>query len=120
MFADRIKENRELAGARPGIGDAWLARLRDRRFFRGLAAAADRLLAPGRSLYFRLGQGKFLSMTGLRFCRVTCARGAVWVTAEGDGRDRVLTPGQSVTLVTGGKVVITGRGDASEVKVRWD
>jgi hypothetical protein len=120
MFADRIKEDKALAITRPGILDGFINRLWDRHMLRVMADAATRLFTPGRSLYFRLGQGKYLALTGVRYCKVTCARGAVWVTATGYDRDRVLTPGQSVTLARGGKVVITGRGDASEVKVRWD
>jgi len=120
MLADRIKEDRALAAMKPGLLDAWMTRWRDSRFLRTLAEAGSRLFSPGKSLYFRLGQGKYLALTGVRYCRVSCARGAVWVTATGDGRDRVLTPGQSLTLAHGGKVVISGRGEASEVKVRWD
>jgi len=120
MFADRIKEDRVYGTARPGILDDIIGRWRDSRFLRALAEAGGRLFSPGKSLYFRLGQGKYMALTGTRYCRVTCARGAVWVTAAGDGRDKVLTPGQSVTMAHGGKVVISGRGESSEVKVRWD
>ena len=41
------------------------------------------------------------------------------VRLRGDGRDTVLTPGQSLTLGSAGKVVISGRGESSEVTVRW-
>ena len=119
MFTDRAREDKTLAAARPGILDALFARWRDRRFMRLLAEAATRLVLPGRSLFFRLGQGKYLALSGVRYCRVRCVRGAVWVTASGDGRDRVLTPGQSLTLARGGKVVISGRGEAADVAVRW-
>ncbi|EFL49981.1 conserved hypothetical protein [Solidesulfovibrio fructosivorans JJ]] len=120
MFADRIKEDRQLAAARPGLLDAWISRFRDNRFVRVAAEAGERLFTPGRQLTARLGQGKYLSLSGTRFCRVECRRGAVWVTAAGDGRDRVLTPGQRASYSRGGKVVVSGRGDASEVRVCWD
>lgn len=120
MFADRIKEDRALAAMKPGLFDAWITRWRDSRFLRVLAEAGSRLFSPDKSLFLRLGQGKYLALTGVRYCRVRCARGAVWVTASGDGRDRVLTPGQSLTLARAGKVVISGRGEASEVQVCWD
>lgn len=120
MFADRIKEDRMLGGAKPGILDAWIAQWRDSRMLRVMAEAGSRLFAPGKRLTFRLGHGKYLSLDGVRYCRVECAKGAVWVTATGDGRDRVLTPGQSLTVSRGGKVVISGRGESSEVRVRWD
>jgi hypothetical protein len=120
MFADRMQEDRVLASARPGLWDVLAARLADARFGRLLAAARDRVFAPGRELIFRLGEGKYLAMTGHRFCRVYCARGAVWVTVEGDARDRVLTPGQDLRLAHGGKMVISGRGENAEVKVQWD
>ena len=57
MFADRLREDRALAGARPGIVDEWLSRWRDNRMLRVLAEAGTKLFAPGKSLYFRLGQG---------------------------------------------------------------
>lgn len=120
MFADRLREDRALDAARPGIIDEWLSRWRDNRVLRVLAEAGTKLFAPGKSLYFRLGQGKYLALTGVRYCRVSCAKGVVWVTASGDGRDTVLTPGQSLTLGNAGKVVVSGRGESSEVKVRWD
>ncbi len=120
MFTDRLKEDRVLAGARAGLLDAWLAGWRDSRVARIVAEAGQRLLSPGKSLSVRLGQGKYLSLSGTRYCRVECRRGAVWVTASGDGLDRVLTPGQRVTFARGGKVVITGRGESSEADVRWD
>ncbi|MFP5257974.1 MAG: DUF2917 domain-containing protein [Acidobacteriota bacterium] len=120
MFADRVREDRALDAARTGILDEWLSCWRDNRLLRVAAEAGARLFTPGKSLYFRLGQGKYLSLTGVRYCRVTCAKGVVWVTASGDGRDTVLTPGQSLTLGSAGKVVISGRGESSEVKVRWD
>ena len=59
-------------------------------------------------------------MTGTRHCQVRCERGAVWVTQEGDARDRVLGPGQRLTLTRSGKVVISGRGESAEVRVCWD
>lgn len=120
MFVDREKENRWRAAARPGIFDAMIERWRDRRFLRDLAQAAKRLVGSDKRLSFGLGRGKYLALSGLCRCQVTCARGAVWVTAVGDSRDRVLTPGQSVTYVRSGKVVITGRGETSEVRVCWD
>ncbi len=120
MFVDRIKEDRMCRDGKPGLFDEVFGRWRDSRFLRTVSEAGSRLFSPGKSLYFRLGQGKYMALTGTRYCRVTCARGVVWVTASGDGRDSVLTPGQSVTLARGGKVVVTGRGEASEVKVRWD
>jgi hypothetical protein len=120
MFTDRIKEDRAFAAAKPGLLDAWLSGWRDSRFARIVAEAGQRLLSPGKSLTVRLSQGKYLSLSGTRYCRVECRRGAVWVTATGDGRDRVLTPGQRVTLTHGGKVVISGRGESSEAAVRWD
>lgn len=120
MFADRMREDRALDAARTGIIDEWLSRWRDSRTLRVLAEAGSKLFSPGKSLYFRLGQGKYLALSGVRYCRVTCAKGAVWVTASGDGRDRVLTPGESLTLGQAGKVLISGRGESSEVKVRWD
>ena len=120
MFADRTREDRALDAARPGIIDEWLGRWRDNRFLRAAAKAGAKLFTPGKNLSFRLGQGKYLALTGVRTCRVICVKGAVWVTATGDGRDTVLTPGQSLTLGNAGKVVISGRGESSEVKVRWD
>ena len=120
MFADRMREDRALDAARPGIIDEWLGRWRDNRLVRLAATAGAKLFTPDKSLYFRLGQGKYLALSGVRTCRVVCAKGAVWVTATGDGRDTVLTPGQSLTLGNAGKVVISGRGESSEVKVRWD
>lgn len=120
MFADRIKEDRQLAAARSGFLDTWLAQWRESRFLRVLAEAGERLFTPGRHLTVRLGQGKYLSLSGTRYCRVECRRGAVWVTATGEGRDTVLTPGQRVTFARGGKVVISGRGESSEVQARWD
>jgi len=120
MFIDRLREDRLLATTRTGIIDEWLSRWRDNRVLRAMAEAGARIFTPGRSLSVRLGQGKHLALTGVRYCRVTCAKGVVWVTAAGDGRDIVLTPGQSVTLGRSGKVVVTGRGEGSEVKVRWD
>jgi len=119
MFADRIREDKAFGAARPGLFDALFTRWRDRRFLRTAAEAATRFFSPGQSLFFRLGQGKYLALTGVRLCRVRCVRGAVWVTATGDGRDRVLTPGQSLTLARSGKVVITGRGETADVAVRW-
>lgn len=120
MFVDRIREDRLLVAARSGLVDSWLEQLRDKRLVRLLAKAADRVFSAEKKLTFRLGQGKYLALSGVRYCKVTCAKGAVWVTASGDGRDRVLTPGQSAVLAKAGKVVISGRGDASEVRVRWD
>uniref|UniRef100_I2Q3P9 DUF2917 domain-containing protein n=1 Tax=Desulfovibrio sp. U5L TaxID=596152 RepID=I2Q3P9_9BACT len=120
MFAQRTREEKAFAMARVGILDAWIARWRDSRLMRVAAEAGSRIFSPERSLTFRLGHGKYLALTGVRYCRVRCDRGAVWVTATGDGRDRVLTPGQSLTLGQAGKVVISGRGEASEVRVRWD
>ncbi|EHJ47642.1 Protein of unknown function DUF2917 [Solidesulfovibrio carbinoliphilus subsp. oakridgensis] len=120
MFAQRSREDRAFEAARVGIVDAWIARWRDSRLLRVAAEAGSRIFSPARSLTFRLGHGKYLALTGVRYCRVRCDRGAIWVTATGDGRDRVLTPGQSLTLGQAGKVVISGRGEASEVRVRWD
>lgn len=120
MFADRIKEDRRLASAKPGLLDVFWARLRGNRLARLAAEAGQRLFSAERSLTVRLGQGKYLSLCGTRACRVECRRGAVWVTATGDGRDRVLTPGERLTLARVGKVVITGRGESSEAAVRWD
>ncbi|MGE4538998.1 MAG: DUF2917 domain-containing protein [Desulfovibrio sp.] len=120
MFADRIKEDKQLAAARPGLLDTWLSRFRDNRLARVAAEAGERFFTPGRRLTVRLGQGKYLSLSGTRFCRVECRRGAVWVTAAGEGRDTVLTPGQRASFSRGGKVVISGRGDASEARVCWD
>ena len=120
MFVDRMREDRALSQARPGIIDEWLSRWRDRRMLKSLAEAGARMFKPGKSLYFRLGEGRHLSLTGVRYCKVTCARGVIWVTATGHERDTVLMPGKSVTFGRGGKVVITGRGEFSEVKVRWD
>lgn len=119
MFADRIKEDKRLAAARTGLLDDWLFRWRDSRLARAAAAAGQRLFSPGKALTVRLGQGKYLSLTGTRSCQVECRRGALWVTATGDGRDRVLTPGQRLTLARAGKVLITGRGESSEADVRW-
>jgi hypothetical protein len=120
MFVDRKREDRVFAAMRPGIFDGIATRFRDRRWLRELADAAERLLSPGKSLYCKLGQGKYLALAGARRCRVRCERGALWVTASGNGRDMVLTPGQSVTLARAGKVVVSGRGEASEATVRWD
>ena len=120
MFTDRTSEDRLYRESKPGLLDEIIGRWRDSRFLRAVSEAGSRLFSPGKSLFFRLGQGKYMALTGTRYCRVTCARGVVWVTASGDGRDSVLTPGQSVTLARGGKVVVTGRGESSEVKVRWD
>jgi len=120
MFVDRMKEDRVLASARPGLVDAVLARLGELRLSRLLVAAKTRLFTPGRELSSRLGEGKYLALSGYRFCRVRCARGAVWVTVDGDSRDRVLTPGQDMHLARGGKLVITGRGEGAEVRVLWD
>lgn len=120
MFAQRTREERAFGAARTGILDAWMARWRDSRLSRAAAEAGSRIFSPERSLTFRLGHGKYLALAGVRSCRVRCDRGAVWVTASGDGRDRVLTPGQDLTLARAGKVVISGRGEASEVEVRWD
>lgn len=120
MFTERTREDRNLAGGRPGIVDVFVSRFGDRRFLRRLAEAAARAFPPGRALRCRLDQGRFLALTGVRRCRVVCERGAVWVTAGGDGRDHVLTPGEGVSFARCGKVVITGRGGGSEVEVRWD
>lgn len=120
MFVDRCKEDRLLAAGRPGLVDralhwcaaAWAGRRR--------AAARLRLVRPGRNLTCRLGAGKTLALHGQRCCLVRCRRGAVWVTLEGEGRDRVLTPGRQVFFDRGGKVVIAGRGELAEIEVRWD
>jgi hypothetical protein len=120
MFVDRIKEDRVLASALPGVLDDLMQRRVASRFSRLLAAARQKLAGAGRELSCRLGEGKSLSLRGQRFCQVRCLRGAIWVTLEGEGRDRVLTPGQDVVLVQGGKLVITGRGELAEVTVRWD
>ena len=120
MFVDRMKEDRILSAARPGLLDAMVARLRELRLSRRLASARARLFTPGRELSVRLGAGNQLAMGGYRRCRVDCLRGAVWLTVEGDGRDRVLTPGQDITLARGGKLVLSGRGERTEVKVQWD
>lgn len=120
MFMDRIKEDKVFAAAGPGLLDSLLERLRDHRLVRVLAEAGQRVFTPGKRLTVRLGQGKYLSLCGTRYCRVACRRGALWVTAAGEGRDRVLTPGQRVTFVRGGKVIITGRGESSEAAVGWD
>lgn len=120
MFVDRIKEDRIFASARPGLFDTMLSRIGDWRFSRLAAAALGKRFLPGRELTSRLGQGKYLAISGYRGCRVRCDRGAVWVTVEGDNRDRVLTPGQDMTLSSGGKLVISGRGENAEVNVLWD
>lgn len=119
MFVDRIKEDRVFATARAGLFDTVLARLGEWRLSR-LAAAVGKRFEPGRELTSRLGQGKYLAISGYRGCRVRCDRGAIWVTVEGDNRDRVLTPGQDMTLAKGGKLVISGRGENAEVRVLWD
>jgi len=121
MFADRIKENKTYVLPRTGILDDLLARWRDNRLLRALAEAGTRVFSSGKALDFRLGQGKYLALTGVRSCRVTCVKGVAWVTATGDSRDAVLTPGQQVTLVRQeGKVIISGRGEVSQVRVLWD
>ena len=120
MFMDRVREDRLLEASRSGLLDKWLERLRDRRLARAAGEAVARLFSPEKRLSVRLGQGKYLALSGVRYCKVSCVKGAAWVTASGDGRDRVLTPGQSAVLVRGGKVVISGRGESAEVRVRWD
>jgi len=67
----------------------------------------------------RLHRGEPLSMTGMRYCRVTCLRGAAWVTVAGDARDRVLGPGQSLTLTRSGKVLLSGGEHGAEIRLGW-
>lgn len=120
MFVDRRQEDRRLSVARTGVLDAVFERVGEWRVSRLAAAMRTRRFLPGRELTFRLGQGKYMALTGYQGCRVRCERGAIWMTVEGDNRDQVLTPGQTVTLPRGGKLVISGRGEHAEVRVAWD
>lgn len=119
MFVDRRREDRLYGAARSGLLDLAWDRVRDWWAGRERLRTAGRVFAPERDLRCRLHRGEPLSMTGMRYCRVTCLRGAAWVTVTGDARDRVLGPGQSLTLTRSGKMLLSGGEHGAEIRLGW-
>lgn len=64
-------------------------------------------LAPQDTVSLRDGDGAFT---------VKCESGRIWLTADGDGRDVVLTVGESVSFPAGRHVVAQALG-AAELRV---
>jgi hypothetical protein len=69
-----------------------------------------------------LPQGQAALLDDARGARVHCRAGSVWVTQEGDRRDVVLEPGDSILIERDGMAVVSALRDASidvqEVRVQ--
>jgi hypothetical protein len=50
------------------------------------------------------------TFTGLEGQTVRCTAGYLWLTQENDVMDRVLRPGQALTVATNGTVIVGGKG----------
>jgi len=61
----------------------------------------------GKSLV-TLGEGHTLALKHARGMEITCVAGVIWLSAEGDARDILLTPGRSHSLTTNGLAVMEG------------
>lgn len=60
-----------------------------------------------------LPKGQAALMDDARGARVHCRGGSVWVTQEGDRRDIVLEPGDSILIERDGMAVVSALRDAS-------
>jgi hypothetical protein len=60
-----------------------------------------------------LPQGQAALLDDARGARVHCRAGSVWVTQEGDRRDIVLEPGDSILIERDGMAVVSALRDAS-------
>lgn len=54
-----------------------------------------------------LARDGLISVRGARGSRIVCQSGSLWVTQEGEVKDAVLLPGDSLTLGNDGLAVIT-------------
>jgi hypothetical protein len=66
-----------------------------------------------RSAPICLPQGQAALLDDARGARVHCRGGSVWVTQEGDRRDVVLEPGDSLVIERDGMAVVSALRDAS-------
>lgn len=72
---------------------------------------ADSMREPHYSPHYAcIPRGGLKAYTGLRFERITCTAGHLWITLAGDRKDHVLLPGNALEVPDNGKVVITGPG----------
>jgi hypothetical protein len=53
---------------------------------------------------------KVVALSNLTGRAVRCTSGHLWITLENDVMDHVLRAGQSLTIPTEGKVIISGQG----------
>lgn len=60
-----------------------------------------------------LPKGQAALLDDARGARVQCRGGSVWVTQEGDRRDIVLEPGDSILIERDGMAVVSALRDAS-------
>ena len=60
-----------------------------------------------------LPKGQAALLDDARGARVHCRGGSVWVTQEGDRRDVVLEPGDSILIERDGMAVVSALRDAS-------
>lgn len=60
--------------------------------------------------YACIPRGGLKSYTGLKFERITCTAGHLWITLAGDPEDHVLYPGSELEIPDDGKVLISGPG----------
>jgi len=57
-----------------------------------------------------VAKGRTEVLKGLGGRQVRCTSGSIWLTIEGDAKDYILTPNQSVAIPNLGKVLLSGRG----------
>lgn len=78
---------------------------------RGDGSTGPRCLARGAMWSAHLHGGEHLALT--------CAEGQLWLTCEGDARDYVLGPGDSVHMDASGHVVVQALRSARFCLARW-
>ena len=53
---------------------------------------------------------RVVTFTGMEGQAIRCTAGYLWLTQENDVMDRVLRPGQALTIATNGKITVGGKG----------
>lgn len=117
MFIDRAREENSWSLGRRGLMDPFIDFLAGLDWRGWLGRMLAGVAGAGKRLSLRIPSGGQATFSGANRCLVSCPAGTLWITAEGQGRDVVLSAGQSVELWRPGLVVITGGARLSEARV---
>ena len=66
--------------------------------------------APSSRRFACLATGSIQAFPKMVGETIRCASGHLWVTLEADGKDHILAAGESLSVPTTGKVIISGPG----------